>query len=62
MLAIDQKGKSKTKLQETRLYIFCMIEGKIVKLLKMGNKNTQSDDIQKCIKIIEQTNKERGNG
>lgn len=52
-----QKKVKLAKLQETRLYLYCIIENKILKLLKIGDKNTQSKDIQYCKNIVEQINK-----
>ena len=43
---IDQKGKTKTKLQQTRLYVFPDIERGTLHLLKIVDKNSQTADIR----------------
>lgn len=44
--AIDQKGPSRTKLQETRLYIFSVDETKTLHIITVGNKNSQAADLR----------------
>jgi hypothetical protein len=44
--AIDQKGPSRTKLQETRLYVFPVEENQALHIITVGNKNSQADDLR----------------
>jgi Lhr-like helicase len=51
--ALDQKsGKTKRKLQATRLYVYPDKETHSMILLAIGNKNTQSTDIERCKNMI----------
>lgn len=52
VLAIDQKGKGK-HLKEFRLYIYPDDETETLHLITLGDKNSQSDDIQQCKKFVE---------
>jgi hypothetical protein len=52
VVAIDQKGQSKNKLQETRLYLFVDDSSKTIHLLAIGDKAEQSDDIEYCKKYV----------
>ena len=47
VLAIDQKGKG-SHLKEFRLYIYPDEESETLHLITLGDKNSQSDDIQLC--------------
>jgi len=52
-IAVDQKGSdSKTKLKQTRLYMYLHITDTAIHLLKVGDKNTQSADNNYCKKEI----------
>jgi len=44
--ALDQKGPSRTKLQETRLYVFPVEETKTLHIITVGNKNSQATDLR----------------
>ena len=51
--AIDQSGSEevlgkKIKLRQTRLYVYPETDTKILHLLKIGDKNSQEDDIKLC--------------
>ena len=52
ILAIDQKGKG-SHLKEFRLYIYPDQESETLYLITLGDKNSQSDDIQLCKKFVE---------
>lgn len=52
-VAIDQKGVSKAKLQETRLYIFADDSTNTIHLITIGDKDAQQDDIQYCKEYIQ---------
>ena len=59
IVAIDQRGSTKVlgkklKLKQTRLYIYPDVERKILHFLKIGNKNSQSDDLKYCKKEVNQ--------
>lgn len=45
VVAIDQKGGG-GNLQETRLYTFACVSEKVLYLITMGNKSSQSSDIE----------------
>ncbi len=47
VLAIDQKGGGKN-LAQTRLYIFPYTPDEVLKLLTIGDKESQSEDIKYC--------------
>lgn len=54
ILAVDQKGKGKgAKLKPFRLYVFPDERTKILHLLTLGDKDTQSADIKNCQSIVE---------
>jgi len=58
IIAIDQKGgKRRVKLQQTRLYVYPDIQGKILHLLTIGDKNSQKMDIKFCVDIVKQIKK-----
>ncbi len=47
--ALDQKGgKQKTKLKQTRLYIFSYTEENVLYVLTIGDKQSQKEDIKWC--------------
>ena len=51
--AVDQKGgKQKSKLRQTRLYVYPDVERSTLFLFAIGNKTSQSDDIQYCREMI----------
>lgn len=51
--AIDQKGAKETnKPKQTRLYVYSIYKNKVLYLLAIGDKKTQSDDIKKCIDYV----------
>lgn len=50
--AIDQKGPSRTKLQETRLYVFPTEEDKVLHIITVGNKNSQASDIRLALEYV----------
>ena len=50
--AIDQKGPSRTKLQETRLYVFPEEETKALHIITVGNKNSQAADLQCAVDCL----------
>ena len=53
IVALDQKGrKQKVKLQQTRLYIFPHLEEKTLYVLTIGDKRSQSNDINYCRKFV----------
>ena len=60
--AIDQKGgkrvKRKTKLKQTRLYIYPAMQEKILYLLTIGDKNSQKEDINFCRNFVKQIRRE----
>jgi hypothetical protein len=61
IVALDQKGanealggKNKAKgLAETRLYVYPEVETEILHTITLGDKSTQSDDIQYSIQYVE---------
>jgi hypothetical protein len=50
--AIDQKGPSRTKLQETRLYVFPVEETKTLHIITVGNKNSQAADLRCALEYV----------
>lgn len=58
VLAIDQKGGGQG-LKETRLYIFPDVTERVVYLLTMGDKSSQSKDIANCTEFVEDLNQKR---
>lgn len=53
--AIDQKGgQKKIKLQQTRLYSYADEKSKTLHLLAIGDKRSQREDIQFCVRIVEE--------
>lgn len=51
--ALDQKcGGIRRKMRETRLYIYPNIDDKTLVLLSIGDKRTQSRDIEQCKKTV----------
>jgi hypothetical protein len=55
VIAIDQRGAS-TKVAATRLYLYAYVERETVYLLTIGDKRSQSDDVQHCKRIVELLN------
>ncbi len=47
--AIDQKGPSRTKLQETRLYVFPVDADRTLHIITIGNKKSQAADLRTAI-------------
>jgi len=50
--AIDQKGPSRTKLQETRLYVFPSEADRTLHIITLGNKNSQATDIRSALEYV----------
>lgn len=50
--AIDQKGPSRTKLQETRLYVFPVEENQTLHIITVGNKNSQAADLRCALEYV----------
>jgi hypothetical protein len=50
--AIDQKGPSRTKLQETRLYVFPVDETRALHIITVGNKNSQAVDLRVALEYV----------
>jgi len=50
--AIDQKGPSRTKLQETRLYVFPVEETLALHSITLGKKNSQAADLQVALEYV----------
>lgn len=51
--AIDQKGgDQKTKLKQTRLYVYPSYDDKILYLILIGDKNSQKRDIRYCLDFV----------
>ena len=60
VIALDQKGGGrKVKLKQTRLYLYPAVEEKVVYLLIIGDKKTQTKDIKYCSEFVRK--KRRGN-
>jgi hypothetical protein len=55
--AVDQGGGC--GLRESRLYFYIIEESELMKLLTIGSKETQSDDIANCTHYIETTIREK---
>jgi hypothetical protein len=53
VLALDQKGGGKN-LAQTRLYIYPDPEEQVILVITLGDKDTQSDDIELCSEFISQ--------
>ena len=51
--ALDQKGPSQTKLQETRLYVFPVQENRALHIITVGNKNSQAADLQCALAYVQ---------
>ncbi len=54
--AIDQSG-SEEKLKATRLYIYPDTKGKILHLITIGDKGTQSKDVKYCSDYVQKIRK-----
>lgn len=52
LLATDTRGMPKSSKRETRLYVYPLKEDRILMALRIGDKDTQSNDIRECRKII----------
>ena len=50
--ALDQKGPSRTKLQETRLYVFPAEENRVLHIITLGNKNSQAADLRCALDFV----------
>ncbi len=50
--AIDQKGPSRTKLQETRLYVFPENKTQTLHIITVGNKNSQAADLRLALEYV----------
>lgn len=50
--ALDQKGPSRTKLQETRLYVFPVDETRTLHIITVGNKNSQTADLRAALDYV----------
>jgi hypothetical protein len=50
--ALDQKGPSRTKLQETRLYVFPVEDNQTLHIITIGNKNSQATDLRCAVNYI----------
>ncbi len=50
--ALDQKGPSRTKLQETRLYVFPVEENQTLHIITVGNKNSQATDLRCAVDYV----------
>lgn len=55
VVALDQKGGG-VSLQETRLFVFPDNNQKILHLITIGNKNSQSDDIKLAHRFVASLN------
>ena len=58
VLALDQTG-AKRKLKVSRLYIFPDEGSKTLHLLRLGDKQSQPDDIQECVGFVLSLRKDR---
>lgn len=61
LFAIDQRG-AKRKLREARLYFYPDFEAKIIHLLTIGFKQSQSNDILFCRKCVQAIEEEKRDG
>jgi len=52
ILALDQKGPSRTKLQETRLYVFPEEDNQTLHIITVGNKNSQAADLRCAVDYV----------
>lgn len=59
VVAIDQK-RGGTGLKETRLYAYAWIDEEVVFLITLGDKKTQSDDIQECVNFVKRLGAQNG--
>lgn len=59
VIAIDQKGKSKYRLQQTRLYAYPDSSKKVLFLLAIGSKSGQSRDVNNCRKMVREIKKDK---
>lgn len=50
--ALDQKGPSRTKLQETRLYVFPVEDNQTLHIITVGNKNSQAADLRCALDFV----------
>ena len=50
--ALDQKGPSRTKLQETRLYVFPVEGNRTLHIITVGNKNSQAADLRCAVDYV----------
>jgi len=50
--ALDQKGPSRTKLQETRLYVYPAEENQTLHIITVGNKNSQAADLRCALDFV----------
>jgi hypothetical protein len=50
--ALDQKGPSRTKLQETRLYVFPAEDNQTLHTITVGNKNSQAADLRCAVNYV----------
>jgi len=57
--AMDQKGPTKGKLKQTRLYIYPELDEKKAHFICAGDKQSQSKDINYAEKYVEKLNKEK---
>lgn len=60
VLAIDQKGAG-PGVKETRLYIYPDEAHECVRLITLGDKDSQREDIQTCTRFVEALRKEGTN-
>ncbi len=51
--ALDQKGPSRTKLQETRLYVLPVEENQTLHIITVGNKNSQAADLRCAVDYVQ---------
>jgi hypothetical protein len=50
--AIDQKGPSRVRLQETRLYVYPSAADTTLHIITLGNKNTQAADLRCALAYV----------
>ena len=53
LIAADTRGLPKSAKRETRLYVYPMKDKRILRVLRIGDKDTQSDDIRECRKLMQ---------
>ena len=51
--ALDQKGPSRTKMQETRLYVFPVEDNQTLHIITVGNKNSQAADLRRAVDYVQ---------